>query len=509
MELLTSPLLLSPTAFPPQISDTMLAVIRTTYGALLIGHFAISLRSWDKFFISEKFGGYAKSSPREDALQNPFASVLIGSAWLGCAIALVCNYHPLMASLINLIICRYYFVEMRWKGVARGMGAPGFMSYWLAFIVFLLQCSLEFAPMQRSLVLLVAQVDFALIMLSAGLYKMTAGYAVKEGMEYGMVNPEWGYWWKFWKTVKPNNPIFNFLDQMAWLTEVVAAVLMVVPATRFMGGALMLLSFIFIRTQIRLGVLCEMVIASCFLFFHPGSIGEVWCQQIFNACHIPLPQTGQLTPLANQSALPALCLEIALWIYLVLLPLSHAGLFFNFYKKKRLPEPLQVFLEKYTNTFGIIIWRVFSVDVVNFFIMIYEKNQASGQKTLISNYGWPIWGRFSHVCESIAITSLFTTLKYYCSNKELFEERILRYSRTLPCAENSVIEFEYNRIAKENNAFVFKPIARYTVDTRANNGLGSVIESIEDDTYSTTAAHVASPVHEGATPGSYAPAAKK
>jgi len=508
MELLLSPLFLSPTALPPQISEIMLAVIRSAYGALLIAHLVICLPNWERFFISEKFGGYAKSSPREDTLQNPFASVLIGSAWLSCAVALIYNFHPLAAALINLVICRYYFVEMRWKGVARGMGAPGFMTYWLAFVVFLLQCTAEFAPLQRSLVLLVAQVDFALIMLSAGLYKLSAGYADNEGMEYGMVNPEWGYWWKFWKSIKTNNPVFKVMNHMAWLTEVVAALLMLVPATRFIGAAIMLLSFVFIRSQIRLGVLCELVMVGCFLFFHPGSGGEILCLKLLSIAHLSLAQNGSAL-LINQAALPALILQIGLWIYLLLLPLAHAGLFFNFYRKKRLPEPVQMFLEKYTNTFGIIIWRVFSVDVVNFFIMIYEKNQATGQKLLLSTYGWPLWSRFSHVGESITITSLFTTLKYYCSNKELFEERILRYTRTLKQSENSVIEFEYNRIVKENDAFIFKPIALYTVDVSANEGRGSVIESIEDSAYSTQAAHESSPVHEGATPGSYAPGKKK
>jgi hypothetical protein len=63
-------------------------------------------------------------------------------------------------------------------------------------------------------------------------------------------------------------------------------------------------------------------------------------------------------------------LTIALWVYLILLPLAEAGLYYNFYARRALPAPLQTALERYTNFFGIILWRVFSVDLVNFFIRL-------------------------------------------------------------------------------------------------------------------------------------------
>src|SRR5262249_61541970 len=80
-------------------------------------------------------------------------------------------------------------------------------------------------------------------------------------------------------------------------------------------------------------------------------------------------------------------LTVALWGYLVLLPLAHAGLFYNFYARGRLPGPLQRALDAYTNFFGIIIWRVFSVDVVNFFIRIHREPAGGGARTLVSRYG--------------------------------------------------------------------------------------------------------------------------
>ncbi len=90
-----------------------------------------------------------------------------------------------------------------------------------------------------------------------------------------MVNPQWGYWGPQWARVSPAHPVFRFFNEMAWGTEVVAGLLMLLPQTRFLGAALILFSFIFIATQIRLGFLCEMVIVCCLVFFYPGSAGDV------------------------------------------------------------------------------------------------------------------------------------------------------------------------------------------------------------------------------------------
>lgn len=490
-------LIIAPQSFlNPQLSLQTQAFFRTGFGVLLLGTLIMALPQWRRFFISEKWGGYAKSSPGVDLLQNPIASATIGVVWFASAFMLIFNYHALAASIVNLFICRYFFIWMRWRGVLRGMGAPGFMTYWLAIAVFLLELTTAIAPEARSLAILVAQVDFAFIMLSAGVYKFTAGYAQNEGMEYGMVNPEWGYWWELFKKVPPSNWIYRMLNHLAWGTEVVAAALMLLPATRFIGGLLMLISFIFIAMIIRLGLLTEMVILGCVLFFHPFSIGDVMVANAVAASGISVPQ------LASTGIHPWVTASICslLWAYLILLPIAHGGLFYNFYCRKSLPGLLQRILETYTNFFGLIIWRVFSVDVVNFFPMIYIRNIESNERKLISKYGWRS-SRYNHVGESICVTSLFTTMKYYATNQAIFDERILRYSKTVPCPANCVIEYEYMSVRKQKNGFEFVPVALYTVDPRAN----TVEECVLDETISVRQAHTTSPVHEGGRPGSYVP----
>ncbi|MBA3805780.1 MAG: hypothetical protein H0X14_08740, partial [Acidobacteria bacterium] len=432
-----------------------------------------------------------------DFLQNPIVSPLVAALWFLCAALIALGRWSVLASLVNLLLCRYFFVRMRWKGILRGMGAPGFMAYWLAAAIFLLEYTLYYAPNLHSLALLVLQVDFAFIMLSAGIYKCTAGYRRNHGMEYGMVNPQWGYWGSFYKRLRPSHWLFRIFNHLAWTTEVVAGVLMLIPQTRFIGGMLILASFIFIATQIRLALLCEMVIVCCLIFFHPGSYGEQFLSGLVPAPTLATASTFAIAPITN------MLLAGGLWAYLILLPLMHAALFYNFYGRKSLPRSLQRIVEIYTNFFGIIIWRVFSADHTCFFIRVYQRwrSVSDGARTLLSRYGLTGSLRYSHVGESIVVTTLFTTLKYYPSNTNLFQERLLRYARTVACPSDSVLEFEYVKINKAADQYEFSVVAEYVVDPIA----GSVVERTLDDSFSVRAAHAASPVHEGVRPGSYVP----
>jgi len=485
-------LFFSPARFFPSISDATQAFIRAAYGLLLFGTLLQAMPQARRFFVSERWRGYAKSSPAVDAVQNPIVMPLIVGIWSLTAILLIVGRWTLVAAGINLIFAHYYCVQMRWKSVVRGLGAPGLMTYWLGFAIFLLELTVRVGPGVRDLALLVLQVDFSFIILSAGVYKFTAGYAHNQGMELGMVNPEWGYWWRFYRTLRPSHWLFHTLNHLAWGTEVAAALLMLVPPTRFLGGLLIILSFAFIATQIRLGLLCEMVMICGLLFVHPGSLVDGWLMRIMHAA-----------PLASRS-MPLLSGVVGtlLWAYLVLLPLAHAGMYYNFYARKRLPAPLQRAVERYTNFFGMIIWRVFSVDVVNFFVTIDRLDGATGERAAISSWGNPLRLRYNHVVESITVTSLFTTLKYYPSNTALFRERVLRYARTLP-PDGAALVFNYFSVTKNAGDFSFTPVAEYHVDAART----AVDERLINAAISVYVPNAASPVHEGAVPGSYAPLA--
>ena len=262
---------------------------------------------------------------------------------------------------------------------------------------------------------------------------------------------------------------------------------MLIPQTRLIGALLIMGSFVFIATQIRLALLCEMVILCGLLFFHPGSFASSLLAGI-----------AATAPVVHTVPTVTALLRVALWAYLILLPLAHAGLLYNFYARKPLSSPLQRAFERYTNFFGIIIWRVFSVDVTNFFIQIYREPRDGGSRTQLSRWQLRHGLRFAHVAEAITVTSLFTTLKYYPSNNQLFVERLLRYARTVPNGGERLI-FEYVSIIKLSDGFQFVPVAEYIVDVEA----GTVEERVLDESAPLRRAHADSPVHEGVRPGSY------
>ena len=199
----------------------------------------------------------------------------------------------------------------------------------------------------------------------------------------------------------------------------------------------------------------------------------------------------------------AAALTVALWTYLALLPLAHLGLSANLYLRRSLRPGLQRLLELYTNTFGIVVWRVFSVDVVGFFVRVHRAPRGdTAARTLVSRWGWRHGLRYSSVGEAITVTSLFTTLKYYPSNNALFVERLLRYARTVPHADDEVLVFEYDSVLKSVGRWELTPSAEYVVDTSD----ASVDERVLDERVSVRAAREHSRVHEGTRPGSYAPA---
>jgi len=314
-------------------------------------------------------------------------------------------------------------------------------------------------------------------------------------MEFGLTNPQWGYWWRWYKRIPPTHTLFRVLNHLAWATELVAALAMLFPPTRFIGGLILIGTFAFIATQIRLSLLCEMVMLAGVLFFAPDTIGGRLIESVLPVASVEA--TALLPGLAVQ------VVAVLLVAYIALLPLAYGGLVINFYFRGRLPAPLQRALDTYTNLFGIILWRVFSADLVNFLIEIYVQPKAGGTRTLVSDYRTALFHRFAHVCEMIAITSVFTTLKYYPSNSELFNGRLLRYSRTLPRSTADLFVFEYRAIKKEEGGFAFLPVAEFIVDP----DVATVVERPLDGRVSVRAPSEHSPVHEGIRPGSYAPPA--
>jgi hypothetical protein len=413
------------------------------------------------------------------------------AVWMAVAIALAFGRNVLLASLANLLLCRIFFVDLRWRSATRGFGAPGFMTYWTGAAVCLITWLDAARPAWSPLAVLTFQIDYALIMLSAGIYKFRAGYRSGDGMQFGLANPQWGYWSAWYAKWPPQHWAFRVQNQLAWSVEVVGAVLMLIPQTRLLGALAIALSFVYVATQIRLATLCWVVILGALLFVAAGSPVNNW-----------LP-SWSLEPGQMPSAILGIAgslLPVALGVYLALLPLAHLGLWTNLYARRRLPEPLQRALELYTNLFGLIVWRVFSADHTNFFVRVLLERDDTRRE--LTRWGWPPWGRFNFVGESIALTSLFTLRRYYPQDEQRFHDRLRRIARTLPYRGGERAVFRVVLLESASDRFREVDAVEYVVEP--DSGVIEVRQLDATRPIEGVTSH--SPIHTAARPGTYAPA---
>ena len=483
------------------LSWSVQALIRSGFAFCMLGMLLLSLPSAHRFFGSEKYNGYADDEPLLNILFSPLGRVLVLASWLAAASWLMVDRHTVLASFVCLLWSRFCFISLRWRSISRGMGAPGFMLYWLAALVFFLEYTRFYDPSGtlRILAILAFKVDFAVIMLCAGQYKLFSGYPQNNGMERGMVNPWWGRLRRLYRPLPHTHVVFKFLNHCAYLGELLAgAAMLYIPWSEY-GGLFMALSFVIIFAHIKLGFLCHTVIVSCFLFCHPGGLVDSL-----------LPQLAT-TPQAVESniflSLINGALGLFLVVYVVLLPFMKLGTYYNFYGKKRLPEAWQKFQDKWTNLWGIIIWRVFTIDNTNFYVKAFIEDRASGERTLYSvpeEVSLSKGFRYLHVCEYVCFVSIFTTLKYFPSNSPLFTKKLYRYAKTIPCKESEVLVFQWVDVKKEGDYFVDVASREFKVDLVEQE---LTVTELADGSSATDSLRF-SDLHEAGQVGSYAPASK-
>src|SRR5471032_3355875 len=92
----------------PTLSLELQAFVRIVYGALLLLTLGASLPHARRYFQSERWGGYAQSTPAIDAVQNPWAGAALMAVWFAAAAGLVIGRVVFIASAVNLVLC-YYF----------------------------------------------------------------------------------------------------------------------------------------------------------------------------------------------------------------------------------------------------------------------------------------------------------------------------------------------------------------------------------------------------------------
>lgn len=396
------------------------------------------------------------------------------------------------------VIFRLVFIKRRWSSVRRGCGAPGFMSHWTALWVFAVCLArlIDGTGWLVGQIFFTMRLDFAIIMLCAGSYKIAVGYLRGNGMEFGRVNPIWGYHWKYFSKKNSGGFYPSLMNVLAASTEILSGILLLVPDPRsqITGAILVSLSFLYVSFSIRLGRLA-------------------WLMALLPAVFLPGVLEGAKRDSAILGQLPhewLVVLAIPLWSYMALLPIIKTTQYFNLFANRSLPSLVQSVITKIADAVPVIMWRVFTPDVTNFFVRIYksengERKLLVGETNIYEYRNWKdfwIKMRFLHVVESIALVSVFNTLKYFPSKPELFEERLIRYAKSIAASFKSPIqkmEFEYVIVKKMAGHFSFLPVMNIDIDLYQNQVSSKIINS-EFDPYKPA---LFSPVRECVSAGSY------
>jgi hypothetical protein len=439
-------------------------------------------------------------------LERPVARVVVYGVWALAALSLLLGVYPLVGALVLFPLFRRVYIKGRWNTLFRGGGAPGFMSHFSMLYILAFELARTFDPTLglTHAVHTMFRVDFGVVLTCSGTYKSLSGYLKGEGMEYGLANPTWGYHWRFFKSVRPTNVLLRAQNTHAALSQVAMGLLLafspLYAPLGWIGGAMCTGAFFYLLFMVRLGRLAALMMSIPLLYF--PDFGLSLTRGLGVARDVPV----LALPAVAISVLAGLC-----WAYIVVLPFVKAMQYTNLFLNRKFPQPFQRLFTWYQNWVPIIMWRVFTPDVTNFFIRIRRVEPATGAVTPIADEqtGYSYFGggglrwklRYLHVTESIAVTTVFTTLKYFQSKRELFEQKLSDYARSLG---TGTFEFEYVAIEKGRDAFEFVPVARFSVET----GAGRVEEQklLPGFDYSAPASY--SHIKETAGYGSYVPARK-
>lgn len=262
-----------------------------------------------------------------------------------------------------------------------------------------------------------------------------------------------------------------------------------------MGAIVFALMFTTVAFKIRLGTLCAMIVGALLLFVPEGSVFDVWLAEHLTV--LPTRAWSPISPMVD-SAIAGFFM-----VYIVVRPLVTVALFYNYFTKARLPGLIQAVTDRISNTFGLILWRVFTADVLDFHVQIYAIGR-DGSRRHISAYSDPFNLRYNQVAEAIAVTSLFTTARYFPSNRPLFQSRLLRYCATLPLQASERALFEYLRIVKRADQYTEELVAEIEVDLSQRQ----VIERQISGESSIRDLPKYSKIKEGHAPGTYVGAEK-
>ena len=388
------------------------------------------------FSAHKDFSGLITKAPIWFRLTK-IKSRLIWYLWLLVDVLACLFSGDLKVFLLFVATClsRYFFVYQRYRGMGRGFGAPGFMSYWTLLYVFLFELGIQHSFNQKSIHIVMA-LDFGLVMLSAALYKSLNGYFSEKGIEYGLVNPMWSRFPRTWVRISKKDTFIFSANVVSVLSEFVIAILLFTlkESAIKLGGSLLIFMFCLLLIFVKLGTLpLTMVAIGALLlqdFDQPLVINE------FQAVYDGILVT-----------------------YMVLLFLSFIWVWFFEFKIMPSDKIRDLFKLSYELT-GFIIWSVFTYKRTEKYLTGVTKDDLN---KIHSSVDYVPFSKFD-VHKAIALATLATFRETFPTEEKEWQDRVLAF--LTPEYELEAIWF--GKITKIDKAWRIRGVEIWYID-RENN----------------------------------------
>lgn len=436
----------------------------TTFRVLCGFWFFLDLFSFLPWFY-RCFGTTYQPNSFINTRSKSYALALI---WLLSALNLMLPGQALIGSLMLSLIFRYFYIYSRQYNLFRGGGAVGMYPTFISNSIFLIELGLLFGFSTNYIgtVLFVMTIHLGITIFDAGLYKVLNGYYKNEGIEYALNNHLWTYWSKFIRKINLPNFFWVVPNFFISFMQLIIGLLLINPFTLGIGLELLSFGFIFLGLFLKLGTLPFLVgsyqlLISDFKFLNNFNVNfESYYNSIF---------FFQLDKLVFLENFFISLFYFLLFVYIVV----QLSLYVNFYKRIKFPNLIQNTLDKISLYSPIIIWRVFSPDVVNLVVNIYELNKKKRIRINNSNFynsnakGLMNKFRYFHVAESCVLSSIFNSVKYDENNLKEAKLKLQRYNKTIKDqmvnSSNSVVYQVI--ILKKNNGYLTESISEeWTLD---------------------------------------------
>ncbi len=402
---------------------------------------------------------------KDSIIRNRFTSVVVSVLLVTAIVFLMLDYYALFAALFLTISFRYLHIDIRYNTLARGAGAVGFIPYHVCLFITLFEIARNFdsSGLLIEFIYYIYLIDFALIMLCAGLAKALSGYFRNYGVEMALVNPLWCHFFQFYRNIKASSFLFKILNFFGYALELVVGVLLLIPQTREVGAILWIILFSWILLNINLASLPFLMVFIPIVFIRDLNFS-------FYSLNVYFENKDFSSEILNYFTISILS------IYTFLHLTIKIGQYFNVFFSKKVFQPLQYLIDTLGPKIPIFIWRVFNADLTNIFVRISEVDTNKNVERVIINeetFSFPgklkyffSNHRYYHVSESVVLSTIFNQLKYNNKGVARCGELLAQYVKTLKHqynVESSKFLFDVILTGKKDGRFDFKPIVRCTI----------------------------------------------